>query len=147
MVAAGIPIVRINVANGTPVATYSRALTGPETTTANGIIANAIYQVRRPRTLLAIYNDLQALSTTQKNNVWTALIAGTPQLWATDTGPNAAALAAIQWGGTVASGIPAASITEAKIRGAMMYVQDNPRWLEHPTFDPTINISGDEVVS
>jgi hypothetical protein len=99
---------------------------------------------RVPRTLYAIRADLVALSTANKNAVWAALIAGTPPLWATASGPNAAALAAIQLFGASAT-LSAADVLEAKLRAAAMYAQDQPNWLVNPAFAPTVNVPGDQL--
>lgn len=100
--------------------------------------------IRRPRTLYAIRADLAALSAANKNAVWSALTAGTPPLWAADAGPNAAALLALQMLGASAT-LSAAAATEAKLRAAAMYCQDNPSWLVNPPFGSGISIPGDEA--
>jgi hypothetical protein len=47
------------------------------------------------RGLLAIYNDLNALSTAQKNAIWADFTGGTPAKWSTDLGPHADAVSAL----------------------------------------------------
>lgn len=98
---------------------------------------------RQPRALYAIYTDLQGLSATQKTTVWNDLSSGAPKKYLLDTGRNAAGIAALDWGVTD-SGAAAASLLAAKLRLAAMYVQDNPRYLVAPAFDPTINVPGDQ---
>jgi hypothetical protein len=44
----------------------------------------------------------------------------------------------------VHSGASAASLNEARVRMIAAGVQDNPRYLVNPAFDPTINVLGDE---
>lgn len=51
LVAVGLPAVRINDNDGTIVVTYSRALTGPEQTTADAITASLQYQMGTPEWL------------------------------------------------------------------------------------------------
>jgi hypothetical protein len=91
------------------------------------------------RSLLAIRADIVALTNAQKTAIWTALTTGSPPRWSTDVGPNAAALAVIQMLGSSGS-LSAADVLEAKIRAATFYAQDNPAFLVHPSFDPTINV-------
>lgn len=102
----------------------------------------AVKAARVPRTLFAIRADIAALSAAQKTAVWNALIAGTPPLWATDSGANAAALAVLQMLGASLT-LSAADVLEAKTRAAAMYAQDVPLFLVNPAFAPTVNIPGD----
>lgn len=99
---------------------------------------------RKPRTLLAIRNDISNLTGTQKTNIWNNFISGSPPLWATDAGPNAAALAVLQLMGASVT-LSAADVLEAKIRAVAMYCQDNPNYLVTPSFDNTINVPGDQL--
>ena len=99
---------------------------------------------RKLRTLIDIRADVAALSTAQKNAAWTNFTSGSPPLWSTDAGPNAAALATLQMLGA-SSNLAAADILEAKIRAVAMYVQDNVNYLVNPSFDATINVPGDEL--
>lgn len=94
---------------------------------------------KSPRPLYAIYNSLAALSSTQKTNIWTDLSSGSPAKYLADLGPNAAAIAALDWAVRF-SGLGAAAITDAKLRIAAIYVADNPTYLLSPSFDPTINV-------
>lgn len=96
-----------------------------------------------PRTLLAIYNDLNVLTVTQKNNIWNNLSAGTPKLYQTDKGTNAGAIGTLDFllGQTTANW-NATDLISLKMRITMNYVQDNPSYLVHPTFDSTINVPG-----
>ena len=102
----------------------------------------AFLTVKTKRGLLAIITDLNALSGAQKTAVWSDITSGSPPKWATDTGPNAAALA---WAPTLITlnGLTAANVLDLKIKAVAMYVQDNPNYLVHPSFDNTINISGE----
>lgn len=100
---------------------------------------------RGPRPLYAIYIDLQALSTTQKTEVWTDLSSGSPKKYYTDVGPNAAAIAALDWAASD-SGATGAALTSARLRITASYVQDNPTYLVNPSFDPGINVPGDQNI-
>ena len=98
-----------------------------------------------PRPLFNIYTDLQALTATQKTNVWNDLSSGTPKKYFLDTGTNTAAIVALDWAATD-SGATGAALTAARLRITAMYVQDNPHYLVNPTFDNTINVAGDQTV-
>lgn len=144
IVAAGVPIfgvARLSVAPGYRI-DYNGA-TPAQQTTAESIAAGFDWTSRRPRLLFNIRADIVALTTAQKNAIWTDLSSGTPPKWALDPGPNAAALAVLQFCATTGT-LSAADITEAKVRAAAMYAQDNPRYLVSPSFDATINVAGDE---
>lgn len=99
--------------------------------------------IRRKRPLLDIITALNALAGTQKTNVWSDITSGSPPKWATDAGPNAAAIAVMQFVATTST-LNATDILNAKIRGVAMYCQDNPTYLVAPAFDPTINVPGDQ---
>lgn len=148
LLAAGFPIAEGGVAGPTSTfqvrVTTTRDLTPAEQTQVGVIVAAHDARPRQPRTIFAIRQQLNTLTNGQKTAIWTNLSAGTPPLWALDAGPNAAAIAAIEWGATVPAGVTAAEKTEARLRLAAMYVQDNPRYLVNPAFDPTINVAGDE---
>lgn len=98
---------------------------------------------RRPRTLLAIRADLLALSASQRAAVWAAFTSGSPPLFATDAGPNAAAVYCL-WVLGKSGSLPAADVNEARVGAVAMYAQDNPGWLVNPAFDPSISVPGDE---
>lgn len=144
MIAAGLPVISVQVVAGVVSATYTRALTAPEQVTAAGIIANPIYLVRVKRTLYSIYADLNALAGSDKVLVWNDLSAGTPKKYALSAGVNAGAISVLDWV-VQFSGVNPTNIQQAQLRLIAMYVQDQPRYLEHPSFAPTINISGDQV--
>lgn len=117
------------------------AVSGPWTYDAvNKLAVPIVPRVRR--LLLDIITDINALSTAQKNLIWTDITSGAPPKWELDAGPNAAAIAVLQWAAT--SGVSAADILSAKIRGVAMYCADNPKYLVNPAFAPTINIPGDQ---
>lgn len=145
--AAGLPVSHLlGGAIGSPDFTVvtSVDLTPEQITLMDQIIAAHDGRPRRPRPLFAIRADLNALTNGQKTAVWADLSGGTPPKWALDAGRNAAAIAAIEWAATVPAGITTAERTEARLRLAAMYCQDNPKYLVAPAFDNTINIAGDE---
>ena len=124
---------------------YQASATPAQIQQGDSITATFDLHDRGPRPLYAIYTDLQALSTTQKTEVWTDLTSGTPKKYFLDTGPNAAAIGALDWAATD-SGATGAALTAARIRIAAFYVQDNPNYLVNPSFDPGINVPGDQNV-
>lgn len=147
LTAAGLPVTDVQggaIGSDQWTIVTSRDLTPAEVATMEGIVAAHDGRTRHPRTLFAIRADLNALSAGQKTAVWSDLSGGSPPKWALDAGRNAAAIAAIEWAATVPAGITAAERTEARLRLAAMYVQDNPAYLVNPAFDPTINVPGDE---
>lgn len=98
---------------------------------------------RRQRGLFAIYQDIHALTTAQKMAIWTDLSSGSPPKWSQNQGPNTAAIMALHWS-AVNSGATTANMTDARLRLMAMYVHDNPTYLVHPSFAPSINVPGDE---
>lgn len=95
------------------------------------------------RTFLAIYNDLNALTVAQKNNIWTAFVAGTPPLWSRDEGAHAGtvmACAGLAIDMAISAGFTAADQTRARLRMVAAYLVDNPTWLTQPAFDPSIDV-------
>lgn len=126
---------------GDPVPTGYTLFLGAEPTLAQ--MRALGYAPTQPRTLYAIYTDLQALTTTQQNNVWADLGSGAPPKYLLDAGANASALWVLDYLAREA-GLTGAALTRAKFRAVAMYVQDNPAYLVRPAFDPTINVSGVE---
>jgi hypothetical protein len=102
-------------------------------------------QANPPRNLvplLTLITQLNALTTAQKTNIWNDLTSGSPPKWELDAGPNASAIAVLQFIATLTPSLSATDLLNAKVRGVAMYVQDNPTYLVNPVFDPTINIPG-----
>jgi hypothetical protein len=97
-----------------------------------------------PRTLLAIYNDLVALTGTQKTNIWTDLTSGSPVKISLDNGGNADSIFLL-WRIASNASLPAATITDMKVTATAYYVQDVPNYLVHPGFDSTINVPGNQL--
>jgi hypothetical protein len=123
---------------------YDPALTVAEKTVLDAVVAAHVPAgPRKPRTLLAILTDLQALTATQQQAVWTDFTSGSPPKWAGDAGPNAAALFC-QLGTATDLGLTGAALTKARFRAVAFYVQDNNSYLIHPSFDSSINIDGSQ---
>ena len=95
------------------------------------------------RTPAAIYSAINALTSTQKTNIWTDFTSGNPQKWATDDGPKAGAIG-IGFGivQNLAGAMTATQKTDMQVRAVTAYVLDNVQYLINPTFDPTISVAG-----
>jgi hypothetical protein len=146
---AGIPTIGVSLSpdNALPViVTYAQSVTDIQLDQAEAIVANYGDVPRVKRAGYLIYGDLQALTNAQKTAVWTDLSEGSPRKYLRDAGPNAAAIAALDWSAND-SGAVGASLTSARMRIAAAYVQDNPTYLVQPAFDPTINVAGDQPVT
>lgn len=103
-----------------------------------------LVQPRKPRKLIDIRSDLLALTGSQKTNIWNNFTSGSPPLWATDFGPNFADIFILQLFGS-STGISPVDSSEAKIRTLAFYCQNNPTYLVNPSFDPSINVPGDQL--
>lgn len=137
---AGLPAITVEARSGQVVVWCSTALSPSQDTQLTTAVA--AWDPRLPmRALYQIYNDLAALTTTQQGNAWTDLSSGTPAKYLLDAGPNAAAIAVMDWV-VKKSGAAGAALTDARLRIAAMYVQDNASYLVTPAFDPTINVPG-----
>lgn len=144
--AAGLPVTHLGGSGDGVTVFTSRDLTAGEVVTLDSVVTAHDGRPRRKRTIYAIYTAIGALTATQQSAIWTDLTTGTPPKWATDAGPNAAAIAAIHWS-AANSGATAANLNDARRRLAAMYAQDNPGYLVAPAFDPSINVSGDEAAT
>lgn len=122
----------------------TRDLTPAEEQTLSEVVTAHDGSARRKRTIYAIYTELGTLSATRQNTIWADVTAGSPPKWATDAGPNAAAIAAIHWS-AANSGAAAAAVNDARRRLVAMYVQDNPNYLVNPSFDQALSLAGDEL--
>lgn len=152
--AAGLPVL---YANGSPDAgmvhlVHDRALTQPEQSQEASIVASYDGRRRQPRPLWAIRADVQALTSTQWTKVWADLSAAVvgppavPRKYLTDYGTNAGPIFVFDWALYV-SGPTAAQQKAGQISLTAMYVQDQPSYLVHPPFDPSISIPGDEPLA
>jgi len=143
--AAGLPVTDVQTSEAYPgqvIVVSSIDLTAAQLTQMGSIVSAFDLRPRVPRPLYAIYNDLVALTTTQQANIWADISSGTIPKYLLDASPNTAALVVLDWA-VRSSGAVGASLTAAKFRAVAMYVQDNPTYLVAPTFDATINVSGD----
>lgn len=140
----GLPITTVALSLGYIVVTTDRELTTEEQATLAAFVAAYHPLPWRKRRLLDIYTDITALSGANQTAIWTDLSAGTPPRWATDVGPNAAALFALQFLATAVAGLTTAERNEARRRVAAFYVGDNPKYLVNPAFAPAINVNGEE---
>lgn len=144
--AAGLPIDGIGLDGGNVTVFWQVAPTQQQIDTANGIINDPYWRyARRPRRLIDIYGDVNALSGAQKTNIWNDLNAGSPKKYATDVGVNAGPILVLDWA-VQGSGINPADKQAAQLRLIVMYVQDNVAYLKNPGFDPTVNVLGDEQI-
>lgn len=112
------------------------------------------------RTLLSIFQDLAALSggaNSQQSRIWanfTALVAnpaGGPNVprWSLADGYGAPAVMALSVPAIdtpVSSAFPASVQNVARMKMVAAYLLGNPKYLEQPAFDPTINVKGYEGV-
>lgn len=151
---AGLPVIDVQTSGAYPgqvivVTDDGVDLTAAQQTTMNSVVAAFDPRPRVARSIYAIYTDLAALTTTQQTNVWNDLSAiATGQIvpkYLLDAGGDTAAIVVMDWV-IKKSGTSGANLTDARLRIASMYVQDNPKYLVHPTFDSTINIPGDQPV-
>jgi hypothetical protein len=129
---------------------YDTALTGPQKTQLDGVVAAHVPRgPRKARPLWSIRADIQALTPAQFNNVWADLSAAVPgeapRKYLTDYGANAAGIFVFDWSLYV-SGPTAAQVKAGQISLTSLYCQDNWSYLVHPPFDSTINIDGSEPV-
>lgn len=146
--AAGLPVSDVQGSDAYPgqiIVVASTALTQAQQTQLNSAVAAWDPRPRTRRAIYAIYNDLTALTATQQGNVWTDFSSGNPAKYLLDQGQNAAAIAVMDWV-VKKSGATGAALTDARMRAVAMYVQDNPNYLVHPSFDASINVAGDMPV-
>lgn len=92
------------------------------------------------RPLLAIYQDLNALSAANRNAIWTNFVSGNPPLWSLDDGLHADALAALSVPAIDLTGLNAADQLKARLKMVAVYLLDRPLYLVNPVFAPTVNV-------
>lgn len=97
------------------------------------------------RSLLAIYQDLNALTDLQRTAIWLDVTTGTPPRWATSDGPNAGTVMALSVPAIDLTGLTVAVQTRARMKLVAAYVLDRPKYLVNPSFDATINVPGWEA--
>ena len=103
-----------------------------------------------PLPVFTIGVAIAGLTTSQWSNIVTAFFAGSipssPPAWILHQGLNAAALGAI-YVLAVTGAYTVTSLTKPQQIGVMaMICQDAPLTLVNPSFDPTINVAGGQVV-
>lgn len=103
----------------------------------------AISLRRVPRTLLAIYTDLKALTAQQQGAIWTDISSGSPAKYFSDQGAEPGAVSIYDFI-IFKSGLPGPAITDAQFRLVAIYTRDNPTYLVNPPFAPTVNVPGDQ---
>lgn len=98
---------------------------------------------RKPRRPYDVAVAIAGLSTAQWNNVVADLFAGSPAKWQLDNGPYAVSIGA---GACFAIQSNGAFLFNKfqQFDLAAIYCVDNPTYLVNPSFDPTINIPGDQ---
>jgi len=93
------------------------------------------------RSLLSIYQDLNALTAAQKNAVWTDFTSGTPPKWSLDDGPLAGVVMALSVPAVDLSGLSSADQLKARLKMVAAYCVDRPLYLVNPSFDGSISIA------
>jgi len=146
LAAAALPVtsVRGPDAEGNIVVTMSRELDPMEVGGMDAVIDMHDGRKRKPRVLYAIWQDIGALSGSQKNNIATDLFGGTPPKVSQDTGPNAPVLLTLSDLQKMAA-LSTADKQSAQRSAISIFTLDNPTYLVHPPFDPSINVPGDEL--
>lgn len=142
--ALGIPLIGDSYDGTTISVQYAPTATQAQIDQGNQLLATWDYRTYRSRLIGDLINALNALTATQKQEIWTDLTSGTPPKVLTDLGGNNAALYVLKW--AAGTGMASGDIAQAKLYAAAMYVQDNPAYLINPTFDTSINVPGWEPV-
>jgi len=157
IVAAGLPApLGVNGSGytgaGTPATHVDIAFTNPLTpaqqqTLNNTVAAHVPSGPRKARPLWSIRADIQALTPTQWSNTWADLSAAVPggpaRKYLTDYGTNAGTIFCYDHVIFVVGGTTA-QVKAGQVSLTACYVQDNPSYLWHPPFDPSIAIDGSE---
>lgn len=101
--------------------------------------------IRVTRPLFDLVTALNGLNATQKTNISNDLFGGSPAKWTQATGENSSSILVI-FTLTQTATLSTADKNLAKIHGTALYIQDYPNYLVNPSFDPTINVPGDQTV-
>lgn len=122
--------------------------TAQQVSAADSVVQATDPRPRTTRTVLTIYNDLVALTSTQKINIWNFLTGvlpvASPAPITQDTGSGSVEIFAL-WRRVVnETGLSAAVLTDIKTQAAAIYAWDNPRAFVQPSWDTTINVAGDQ---
>lgn len=99
--------------------------------------------LRKPRILYSIWQDIGALTGAQKTAIATDLFGGNPPKVTQDTGPNAPDLLTL-WVLQNTTTLSTVDKQSAQRAAMSIFTLDNPTYLVHPPFDPSISIPGDE---
>jgi hypothetical protein len=149
IVAAGLPAPRMEPyldEIGQVIIVYDNPLSAAEKNTLDGVVAAHIPPgPRQTRNFWDILQDYQVVSGANRSKIYQDLTTGDPPKWATDQGPNKAAVAALHFS-TVQPGGSPASLDMAKSYFATSFVQDNPTYLVNNPEFPGVNVPGDEPV-
>jgi hypothetical protein len=146
--AAGLPVAGVNggaIGSGDVYVITSVDLTAQQKTTLDAVVSAHDGRPRRKRRLYDVFQAIGALSNSQKLAISSDLFSGTPPKFALDEGddsPDLLVLYVLQLTG----GLSTADKNLVKQAAASVYARDNPTYLVHPSFDPTINVPGEEPV-
>ena len=94
------------------------------------------------RSLLSIYNDLNALTLAKRNAIWADFTSGNPPKWSLDDGLNAGVVMALSVPAIDLTGLTTADQLKARIKMVAAYILDRPLYLVAPAFDGTIDVPG-----
>jgi hypothetical protein len=122
---------------------YRPEATPEQITEGDNIVMTLDISPKRVRTAWDILADISALSNKQKDNIATDLKAGNSAKIKSLGPPYEGIMMALDWAAITGTVI---QTRDAYCRLAAMYTQQNIYYLETPAFDPTINISGWEVI-
>lgn len=117
----------------------------PPTPIQDSLAASIVAAHNGPRELrppLDIWNDLALLTDVQRDAIWTDLTSGSPQKFLVDNGPHAFDVWQ-QYRRIQDEGLGVNVQKKVKAGGVVAYLLDFPKYLVHPSFDPTINVPGD----
>jgi len=121
----------------------TRDLTPAEITTQDGVVAKHDGRPRKPRTIDAVYTDLAALSGVQKANIWTYLtqpVAG-KQRWRQSNRDGLWNAASVGNSAPVGGALQ----DQSRALSGTFWCIEHPTDFVHPTWDPSINVPGDEL--
>src|SRR5262245_52338032 len=139
---AGAPYTNIQIA-------FDNPLLPADKSRLDAIVSAHDGRARRLRPLWSIRSDVQALTTTQWNNVWadlSAVVPGGPsKKYLTSYGTNAGTIFVYDHVIYVVGGTTA-QVKAGQISLTACFCQDNPSYLWHPPFDQSIAIDGTEPV-
>jgi len=114
-------------------------------TQGNSIVFNLDVTWMQPRNVWTIYDDIKALTSAQQANINTDIMANNYARARALRPPQDGPALSLQWGSVLGTAT-APERRDTLLRIAAMVCQQEPTYLEHPAFDSSINISGDEPV-